>query len=202
MHTGLAETVKPGLDGQDNSAQFFHAETILHCVFPAAALQERLTMAQPVEHFICKTGVVAGTCNIVLNSLFSWAGNTAMADVPPGALVVDTVITCIIMSLLMTLFISADTRRALKAGTIEPVGQYPLSWRLLRRLPVRPWKLGLVIGFAVAALVTPCILGLFFLFNMTSLAFFAFVSIKAVYSMLFGYLVARWVILRHLAAAV
>jgi len=157
-------------------------------------------MALPVEQFIRKTGLIAGICNIVLNSLFAWSGNTALADVPTGSIVVDTTITCIIMSLLMTLFISADTRRAQKAGTIEPLVPHPSTCRLLHRLPVRPWKLGLVIGFTVAAFVTSCLIILFFLLNITSLSFFVFVSIKAVYSMLFGYLVARWVILRQLAA--
>ena len=159
-------------------------------------------MAQPVEHFIRKTGIIAGICNIVLNSLFAWSGNTAMTDVPTGSIVVDTVITCIIMSFLMTLFISADTRRSQKAGAIEPLGPHLSRCRLLPRLPVRPWKLGLVIGFTVAALVASCLIILLSLLNITSLSFFVFVSLKAVYSMLVGYLVARWVILRQLAAAV
>jgi hypothetical protein len=157
-------------------------------------------MAQPVENFIRKAGLIAGCCNIVLNSLFSWLGNLSMADVQQGSATVDTVITSMVMSLLMTLFISADTRRALKAGTIALFVPAQGSGRLLRRLPARPWKLGLLVGLAVAVVLTSCIMGIFFLFGITSLSFFAFLSIKVVYSMLFGYAVARWVILRQLIA--
>lgn len=157
-------------------------------------------MAQPVENFIRKAGLIAGCCNIVLNSLFSWLGNLSMADVPLGSAAVDTVITSMIMSLLMALFISVDTRRALKAGTIALSVPAHGSGRLLRRLPARPWKLGLLLGLAVAVVLTSCIMGVFFLFGVTALSFFAFLSIKVVYSMLLGYAVVRWVILRQLLA--
>ncbi|MGE4311594.1 hypothetical protein [Desulfovibrio sp.] len=157
-------------------------------------------MAQPVENFIRKAGLMAGSCNIVLNSLFSWLGNMSRADVQQGSAAVDTVITSIIMSLLMALFISADTRRALKAGTIAlPIPDLSAG-RLLRRLPARPWKLGLLLGLGVALVLTSCMMGLFSLFGVTALSFFAFLSIKVVYSMLLGYAVARWVILRQLIA--
>ena len=157
-------------------------------------------MAQPVENFIRKAGLMAGSCNIVLNSLFSWLGNLSMTDVQQGSAAVDTVITSIIMSLLMALFISADTRRALKAGTIAlPISDLSAG-SLLRRLPARPWKLGLLLGLAVAVVLTSCMMGIFFLFGVTALSFFAFLSIKVVYSMLLGYAVARWVILRQLIA--
>ena len=145
-------------------------------------------MAQSVESFIRKNGVTAGIFNLVLNPFFAWLSNREMADVPlAGAVVVDTVITCFIMSLLVTLFISADTRRAVKAGVLETAGQGLQAGSLLRRLPGRPWKLGLLLGLAVAVVVTPCLVG-----------FFA--VLKAVYTPIVAYAVARWVILRQVAA--
>ena len=158
-------------------------------------------MAQPVESFIRKAGLIAGSCNIVLNSFFSWLGNMSMADVSQGSAAVDTVITSMVMSLLMALFISVDTRRALTSGTIALSGPDHSAGRLLRRLPARPWKFGLLLGLAVAVVLTSCMMGLFSLFGVTALSFFAFLSIKVVYSMLLGYAVARWVILRQLIAA-
>ena len=159
-------------------------------------------MAHPVEGFIRKTGVTAGIFNFVLNPLVAWLGNMAMADVPLTGVAVDTAITCILMSLLVALFISAETRRALAAGTLE-LGGHPLrAGRLLRRLPDRPWKLGLLLGLLAAAVVTPCLVGLFSVFGATSLSFFAFALLKAVYTPLLAYAVARWVILRQLAAIV
>ena len=159
-------------------------------------------MAQPVESFIRKTGVTAGIFNFVLNPFFGWLSNRDMADVPlAGGAAVDTAITCFIMSLLVTLFISADTRRVLKAGTLETTGASPRAGGLLRRLPARPWKLGLLLGLAAAIVVTPCLIGLFSVFGVASFSFFAFSLLKAVYTPIVAYAVARWVILRQLAAA-
>jgi len=160
-------------------------------------------MAHPVEGFIRKTGVMAGIFNFVLNPLFAWLGNMAMADVPLTGIAVDTAITCILMPLLVGLFISAETRRALEAGILETAGPpCTRAGRLLRHLPDRPWKLGLLLGLVAAAVVTPCLVGLFSVFGVTSLSFFAFALLKAVYTPLLAYAVARWVILRQLAAVV
>ena len=126
-----------------------------------------------------------------------------MADVPltVGA-VVDTAITCFVMSLLVTLFISADTRRALKAGTLEITRPSPQAGRLLRRLPRRSWQLGLFFGLAVAAIVTPCLAGLFSALGVAAFSFPAFALLKAVYTPPVAYAVARWAILRQLASSV
>jgi len=156
-------------------------------------------MTQPVESFIRKTGVTAGICNLVLNPLFTWLSNVDRADVPLGSIAVDTVITCVLMSLLVTLFISADTRRALKAGTLARDGQSPRAGNLLCRLPGRPWKLGVLLGLVFAAVVTPFLLGLFSISGISSLSFFALAALKAVYTPPVAYAVARWAILRHLA---
>lgn len=159
-------------------------------------------MAQPVESFIRKTGVTAGVFNLVLNPFFTWLSNREMAAVPlAGEATIDTAITCFIMSLLVTLFISADTRRAIGAGTLETTVWSPRAGRLLRRLPARPGLLGLVLGLAAAVVVTPCLAGLFSAFGVTSFSFIAFAALKAVYTPIVAYAVARWVILRQLAAA-
>ena len=157
-------------------------------------------MAQSVENFIRKTGMIAGSCNIVLNSLFSWLGNRAMEDTSPGLVAVDAAITCVIMSLLMTLFISADTRRILKAGILQPSASHSRAGILLLRLPVHPWKLGMVLGLAVALVIASCLAGLASLFGVASFSFFTFIALKAVYSLLLSFVVARCVILRQLAA--
>ncbi len=157
-------------------------------------------MAQSVENFIRKTGIIAGAFNLVLNPLFAWLTNRAMNDVALTEVAVDTFITCIIMSLLVSLFISAETKRTFKAGAIESAGQTPAPCCLLRRLPARPWKLGLALGGGAALVVMPWLVGVLSLFSVTSVSFFAFALLKAVYTPLVAYAVARWVILRQLAA--
>ena len=158
-------------------------------------------VTQTLDNFILKTCVTAGIFNLVLNPFFAWLSNMDRVDVPRGSMAVDTVITCILMCLLVTLFTSADTRRALKAGSLARDGQPPRACGLLCRLPSRPWKLGILLGLAFAAVVTPCMLGLIAVSGISSLSFFAFALLKAVYTPLVAYAVARWTILRHLAAA-
>lgn len=156
-------------------------------------------MVQPTESFIRKTGVIAGIFNLVLNPFFAWLSNLSMADVPLPSAAIDTAITCVVMSFLVTLFISADTRRALKAGALETTERLSREDRLLGYLSCSSWKLGLLLGIGVALVVTPCLIGFFALFDVTSFSFFEFALLKAIYTPIVAYAVARWVILQQLS---
>lgn len=155
--------------------------------------------------FIRKTGIIAAIFNIVLNPFFAWLSNMGMAEVPlaaGGGLAMDTALTCLIMSFLISLFVSADTRRALKTGQlIVANGQPACAGGLLCRLPGRPWLFGLLVGLGAAIVVTPFMVGLFYLLGVESFSFIAFALFKAIYTPLLAYVVARWVILRKLALA-
>lgn len=161
-------------------------------------------MAQPLDRFMHKTGIVAGAFNIVLNPAFAWLANTRMADVPltgGDSVAVDTAFTCIILSVLVSLFITAETRKALASGAIANTPDAPRPGRILSRVSSRAWILGLGIGAGAAVLVMPYTVGLFYLFGVETMPFSAFVVFKAVYTPLLAYAVARWVIVRQLAAA-
>jgi hypothetical protein len=155
-------------------------------------------MAQSVQSFLRKTCVTTGIFNLVLNPFFAWLSNLSMEDVPLAGAAVDTAITCLAMAFLISLFISAETRRALTAGSLATEDQNPRIAGPLHRLPGRPWQLGLVLGLAAALVVTPWLMGLFSLFGVSSFSFFAFVLLKAVYTPLAAYALARLVILRRL----
>ncbi len=158
-------------------------------------------MERQVISFIRKTGVIAGIFNLVLNPFFAWLGNMDMADVPLIGVALDTAITCVIMSFLVALFISADTRRALKSGPLVAMEHPFRVGCLLRLLPVRPWQLGLLLGFAAAVVVTPWLIGFFYLFGLTAFSFPAFALLKAVYTPPVAYAVARCTIMRQIASA-
>lgn len=158
-------------------------------------------MQQPVERFIRKNAGIAAACNLVLNPLLAWLVNPRRAEVPLyTGILPDTGTTCVVMALLISLFVAADTARAQTAGSIEPVAALPCP-RLLRRLPARPWRLGLCLGGLAALLVVPCLTGLFHLLGVSGLSLAAFATFKAVYTPLLAYVLARWVILRTLADA-
>ena len=111
------------------------------------------------------------------------------------------VITCIVMSLLISLCVSPGTRNAFKSGAVGTAGRIFPTGGLLYRLPDRPWKLGLLIGLATAVVVMPCLIGAFSRLGVTSFSFSGFLLFKAVYTPLVACAVTRWVILRQLAGS-
>ena len=157
-------------------------------------------MEQSVERFSRKSGMIAAICNLVLNPAFAWLGNREMNDVPLfPAIVLDTGITCVVMALLISLFVSADTKRAVASGSIRAAGNAFRCAGSLRHLPVRPWLLGITIGCIAALLAMPCLTLAFHLLGMPSLSFCHFALLKAVYTPPVAYVAARCVILRQLS---
>ncbi len=142
--------------------------------------------------------------NMICNPVLAWLGNRKMEGMTlfgEHSLVFDTALTSIIASLLVTLFASSAVHRDLKAGRIAIPEAMPRTRRVLGRLPQRPWTLGLIFGGGIAAVLVALILGVFYLFGMTEIPFPAFLVIKIVYTGLLGFVVAHWVILRHLTPA-
>lgn len=156
-------------------------------------------MEQSVERFIRKNGLIAGACNLVVNPLLAWLGNRNMADVPLfPAVVLDTGLTCVVMALLISLFVAADTRRAARAGSIEPASGPPCP-KWLSRLPARPRLFGLALGGIVAVAAMPCLMIAHALLDVSSMSFVSFALLKAVYTPLLAYVIVRWVIVRQLS---
>ena len=156
-------------------------------------------MEQSMEHFIHKNGLIAGACNLVVNPLLAWLGNRAMDDLPLcPAVLLDTGITCVIMALLISLFVAADTRRAVRSGIIEPASR-PSCPKWLLRLPGRPWLFGLLLGGIIAVPVMLCLSLTCRIPGIPSMSFVLFVLLKAVYTPPLAYLITRWVILRQLS---
>ena len=160
-------------------------------------------MEQSLKRFIRKSGLIAGAFNLVLNPAFAWLGNRDMADVPLyAAMLIDTAITCLAMSLLISHFVSADVDRAVRTGTIRPAAFCPHCPRWLSRLPARPWRFGLVLGGIVALTALPGLMLAFGILGVSSLSFASFALFKAIYTPPVAYVVTHWVILRQLSSAV
>ena len=158
-------------------------------------------MKQSVERFSRKNGMIAGICNLVLNPAFAWLGNREMHDVPMfPAIILDTGITCVIMTLLISLFVSADTKRAVESETIKATEYVSRRTRALTHLPARPWHFGITLGCIIAFLAIPCLMLAAHFLDMTSLSFFHFALLKAVYTPPVAYIVTHCVILRQLSS--
>lgn len=152
-----------------------------------------------VERFIRKSCLSAAVCNLVLNPALAWLVNQEMTELPLyAAILTDTGVTCFAMSLLISLFVSAEVGRALRSGAIEPASS-PCCPGWLSRLPSRPWRLGIALGGIVAAAVLPCLAIFFGVLGISSLPFSSFALYKAVWTPTAAWFVTRWVILRRLS---
>ncbi len=155
---------------------------------------------QRVKSYIRTQGVACAVINAVLNPVIAWLGNRQMAFVPllgDNSILVDTAVTSIVLSLLVSLFVTPAVRRELRAGQLAESDAVPWERRVLLHLPVQAWSVGLLIGIIAAVILTPLILGMFRIVGSSGLPFAGFVLLKAVYTPALGYLVTRWVILRQ-----
>jgi hypothetical protein len=158
-------------------------------------------MMQPARSYIHAQGVACAVINAVLNPAISWLGNRRMAFVPlsgDNSIIVDTAVTCIVLSLLVSLFVTPAAHRELRAGRVT--GSDMVFWEsgVLAHLPSKAWSFGLLVGVAAAAVITPLMFGTFRVLGSAGLSFAGFVILKAVYTAALGFVVTRWVILRQM----
>lgn len=159
-------------------------------------------MPQSIKSYIRiqEIGPVIG--NMIINPFLAWLGNREMEGMAlfgDHSIIIDTAITSIVASLLVTLFASSGVHRDLKAGRIAIPEDIPRTKSILFRLPHSAWTLGLILGVGIAIVLVALTLAVFYLFSIPGLPFVWFLIIKAVYTGLLGFVVARWVILRQLA---
>jgi len=154
-------------------------------------------MSEAVRSFIRSQGIGAAVGNIILNPALAWVLNRQAAYVGDGEIVTDTAITCVLMTLIVTLFVVSGTRRELEAGRITRAEGFAggglLSW-----LPRKGWALGLLLGVVAALVIAPLTLGVLRLLGITGLPVLGFALFKAVWTPLVAFAVARWVVLRQL----
>ena len=158
-------------------------------------------MSEAVRSYIRSTGIGAAVPNMVINPAIAWVMNRDMEFVPltgDNSVIVDTAITSVVLTLIVTLFIASGTRRDIEAGRITGSEGFPRAGGLLSWLPRQGWALGLIIGVGAALVITPLTLGFFHLLGVAGLPFAGFAVFKAVYTPVLAFVVARWVVLRQL----
>ncbi|MER6630377.1 hypothetical protein ABT301_19455 [Streptomyces sp. NPDC000987] len=155
----------------------------------------------PVTSYLRRQATAAALINVVVNALITWLGHRRTDFVPlagSDGITTDVFVTSVLLSLLVSLFVTKGVRHELTAGRLVAADQPPRAGRLLARLPARWWALGLLIGVAAAAVAT-VVLRLLGALGLSGLGPGAFVAFMAAYTGLLGYTVTRWVILRQLA---
>jgi hypothetical protein len=157
---------------------------------------------EPVHSYIRTQGINCAVINMVLNPVVAWLGNRRMEFTPlsgDNSMLVDTAITCIVLSLLVAIFITSGVRRDLHAGRLSVTDGSPRAGSLLSHLPRKAWALGLLLGLGIACILTPLTFGLFLALGFSGLPFGWFALFKAIYTPPLGFVVTRWVILRQLS---
>ncbi len=74
---------------------------------------------QTINSYIRKQGIICAVANVVINPALAWLTNRQMDFMPlsgGGSIVVDTAVTCIVLSLLVALFTASGLGRDLHAG--------------------------------------------------------------------------------------
>ena len=155
---------------------------------------------QRLGSYILIQGTIAAVLNAIINPALAWLLNRKMEFVPLGDVAVDTAITCVVLSLLVALCVTAGVRREVIAGRLESTGEMAGREGWLHHLPAKSWALGLVIGACAAAVLVLLVLAVFRLAGLPGLSFPGFAVLKIAYTGLMGYAVTRWVILRQVLA--
>ncbi|MFI1566742.1 hypothetical protein ACH4ZX_27420 [Streptomyces sp. NPDC020490] len=155
----------------------------------------------PVTSYLRRQATAAALINVVVNALITWLGHRRTDFVPlagSNGITTDVFVTSVLLSLLVSLFITKGVRHELTAGRLVATDEPPRAGPLLARMPARWWTLGLLIGVA-AGVVAAVALRLLGALGLSGLGLGAFVAFMAAYTGLLGYAVTRWVILRQLA---
>ena len=155
-------------------------------------------MKKSLRSYVRAQGAVCAVLNAVLNPAIAWIGNRQMAFVPLSGLVIDTIITCIVLSLLVSLFVTPATQREFRAGRLTGSDTDFVGRGVLAHFPKKAWSLGLLIGIVAAIVIAPLMFAAFRMLGSRGLPFLGFIILKILYTAALGFAVTRWVILRQM----
>ena len=114
----------------------------------------------------------------MLNPAIAWLGNRQMTFVPLSGIVVDTLITCIVMSLLVSLFTTPAAQKQFRNGQGAGSDANLVERAVLAHLPTKAWSLGLLVGVIAAGVVTPLMYAAFRVLGSAGLSFWEFIILK------------------------
>ncbi len=156
---------------------------------------------QAVKAYIFVQATICALINMIVNPLVSWIGNRDMRFTPLTGILIDTTITCLVMSTLIALFTISGVRRDIKAGRIRADDRVVRAAGPLSCLPRSWWALGPLLGAGFAVVLVPVTCGVAALLGLPGLTFGWLVLLKIVYTGAVAFAVTRWLILRQLGAA-
>jgi len=150
-----------------------------------------------IDSYIHKQALAAALINMAVNPLLAFLINRNVDTVALSGILVDTIITSIVMTWLVTVFSAADINRQLRAGRFKDEN-LPQPGLILSRLPRRGVLLGTVLFIFTVLIMVTLTVSMFSLFGITELSVDRLALFKAVYTGPIAYFVAVLAIIRQL----
>lgn len=150
-----------------------------------------------IDSYIHKQALTAAVINMVVNPLLAFLINRNVESVALSGILVDTIITSIVMTWLVTVFSAADINRQLRAGRFKNE-DLPRPGPVLSRLPRRGVLLGTVLFICTVLIMVTLTVSVFSLFGITELSVDKLALFKVIYTGPVAYIVARLAIIRQL----
>lgn len=150
-----------------------------------------------IDSYIHKQALAAALINMVVNPVLAFLINRNTESVALSGILVDTIITSIVMTWLVTVFSAADINRQLRAGRFKNE-KLPGSGPLLSRFPRKGALLGTVLFICVVLIMAALTVSVFSLFDITELSVDKLALFKIIYTGPVAYVVARLAIIRQL----
>lgn len=150
-----------------------------------------------IDSYIHKQALIAALINMVVNPLLVFLINRNAESVALSGILVDTIITSIVMTWLVTVFSAADINRQLRTGRFKDEN-LPRPGPLLSRLPRRGILLGTVLFICAVLIMITLTVSVFSLLGITELSVDRLALFKVVYTGPVAYIVARLAIIRQL----
>lgn len=134
---------------------------------------------------------------MVVNPLLAFLINRNVDSVALSGILVDTIITSIVMTWLVTVFSAADINRQLRAGRFKGE-DLPQPGPILSRLPRRGVLLGTVLFICAVLIMVTLTVSVFSLFGIEELSVDSLALFKVIYTGPVAYVVARLAIIKQL----
>ena len=150
-----------------------------------------------IDSYIHKQALAAALINMVVNPVLAFLINRNTESIALSGILVDTIITSIVMTWLVTVFSAADINRQLRAGRFKNE-KLPGPGPLLSRFPRKGALLGTVLFICVVLLMAALTVSVFSLFDITELSVNKLALFKIIYTGPVAYVVARLAIIRQL----
>ncbi|WP_292388056.1 hypothetical protein [Methanosarcina sp. UBA5] len=150
-----------------------------------------------IDSYIQKQALAAALINMVVNPILAFVINRNVDSVALSGIIIDTIITSIVMTWLVTFFSAADINRKLRAGHFNNEN-LPHPGSIMSRLPRQGVLLGAVLFIFTVLIMMILTVSISSLFGITELSIERLALFKAIYTSSVAYFTARLAILRQL----